>query len=161
MAKRCDEDNSGTTNALDLHLNLQGKSQVNMTFKIHDISDEDNPQDGIYFSNDAVKTFKKVFDFKPESWCDQYGQFPPFDIDELARKVNLSFTSQFVIRFQQHDDGDFGYGSIVPDGFYLDDVKVYEPKLTYATLPFSDGFENSVLGYTLHNNFFQLKKVVM
>ena len=146
MGKLCDDDNNAeVTNALDLHLNLASKTQVEMTFKIEDNFDENHLQDGIYFSNDGGLNFKKVFDFKPELWCNQYGQFPPFDIDQLATKVGLTLTSQFVIRFQQHDDDDFN-GTNGSDGFYIDDVNVYEPILTYATLPFSDNFEAARLG---------------
>jgi Secretion system C-terminal sorting domain len=144
MGKRCDD--GEVTNALDLHLNLAGVSQVEMTFDISDIDDETNPQDGLYFSSDGGATFKKAFDFKPELWCRQYGQFPPFDIDELAAKAGVPLTQNFVIRFQQHDDGDFSGGSVASDGFYIDNVSVYQPTLVYANLPFSDNFEVSKLG---------------
>jgi Secretion system C-terminal sorting domain len=144
MGKRCDD--GFVTNALDLHLNLGNKTQVEMTFKIFDLDDETNPLDGIYFSNDGGTTFKKVFDFLPGSWCDQYGQFPPFDIDQLAAKAGLPFTSQFIIRFQQYDDGDFFNSGTNSDGFYLDEFRVFEPAIAYATLPFSDNFEGSILG---------------
>ena len=55
----------------------------------------------------------------------------------------------FVIRFQQYDDGDFGFGYIGPDGFFLDDVIVYEPALEYfpisANNPFGENFETGQL----------------
>ncbi len=141
MGKRCDD--GIVTNAFDLHLNLAGQTQVEMTFRIYDQSEEDHPQDGLYFSNDGGLTFKKAFDFLPESWCNQYGAFPPLDIDALAAKINLTFTNKFIIRFQQHDDGDFSNNGTGADGIYLDDVSVYVPQLRYATLPFEDNFEGT------------------
>lgn len=134
-----------TTNALDLHLDLSGYDRVEMVFCIADINDETQDEDGLFFSANGGPPFKKVLDFKPGEWCDQYGQFPPIDVAQLARDNELSLTSQFVIRFQQHDDGDFGWGNILPDGFYLDDVKVYVPGLAYHRVaqdgPFCDDFE--------------------
>jgi Secretion system C-terminal sorting domain len=144
MGKRCDDGEA--TNALDLHLNLNGMTQVEMTFWIFDNDDESQPSDGIYFSNDGGESFKKVLDLLPATWCNQYGSFPPLDIDELAAKANLPFTDRFVIRFQQHDDGDFFNSGVAADGFYLDDVEVYVPTITYANLPFTDGFESGSLG---------------
>ncbi|MCB0555766.1 MAG: T9SS type A sorting domain-containing protein [Phaeodactylibacter sp.] len=142
MGKDCDD--GFATNALDLHLNLAGLSQVEMTFWIYDNQDETQADDGLYFSDNGGASFKKVFDFRPADWCDyQYGQFPPLDIDQLAEQHGLELTSTFIIRFQQHDDSDF-YGS--PDGFYLDDVCVYVPELVYAPLPFFDDFETGQLG---------------
>ncbi len=138
-------DGNLATNALDLHLNLAGQTQVEMTFNILDYNDETHPQDGIYFSNDGGATFKKVYNFLPELWNNNYGQPPALDIDKLAADASLTLTDKFIIRFQQYDDADFD-GSYDEDGFLLDDVSVYVPTLTYATLPFTDGFEAATLG---------------
>jgi Secretion system C-terminal sorting domain len=140
MGKDCND--GFATNALDLHLNLSGKTQVAMTFKIQDRNDQTQADDGLYFSDNGGGTFKKVFSFQPTDWCNSYGEFPPFDIDSLAKTNGLSLTSQFVIRFQQHGDNTLPSN----DGFYLDDVNVYVPVLTYASLPFSDDFEVATLG---------------
>lgn len=141
MGKSCDD--GFATNALDLHLNLQGQPKVELSFRIYDYNDETQIDDGIYFSDNGGISFKKVFDFRPSDWCDyQYGILPPLQVHELAAKNGLSLTSQFIIRFQQHDDLDFS-GS--PDGLILDDVHVYVPNLIYASLPFSDGFETGDL----------------
>ncbi|OWY20677.1 T9SS C-terminal target domain-containing protein [Sphingobacteriales bacterium UPWRP_1] len=130
------------SNALDLHLNLAGQTQVAMTFKIGDVADETDYDDAIFFSNNGGLNFERVFVFEPSDWCDQYGQFPPLDIDQLAAQNGLTLTSQFVIRFQQHGEDYLPYY----DGFYLDDVRVYVPDLTYAPLPFTDTFETGAFG---------------
>ena len=141
------DDYSGfTTNALDLHLNLSNQTNVEMTFWIADWYDETDTDDGIYFSDDGGSTFVKVLNFKPSEWCDNtYGQHPPLDVDKLASEAGLNLTSQFVIRFQQRGENDFtGAYFASGDGFYLDNVKVYDPGLTYATLPFEDDFNTGV-----------------
>ncbi|MBL7816114.1 MAG: T9SS type A sorting domain-containing protein [Saprospiraceae bacterium] len=151
MGKSTAGNGAFTTNALDLRLNLAGRTQLEMTFNIKDISDETHVQDGLYLSNNGGSSFVKVFDFKPDLWCDAYGQFPPFDIYQLATKNGLTFNNQFIIRIQQYDNDDFCCGDA--DGFYIDDVKIYIPNLAYATLPFSDDFESGILGSSWARRF--------
>ena len=140
MGKRCDD--GFTTNALDLHLDLSGQSQVELSFQLYNNFDETQLQDGLYFSNDGGVNFTKVYDFDPTAWCIGWAQFPPFDIDKLATANGLTLTSQFVIRIQQHGEDDFVGGSRASeDGFYIDDVVVRVPTTEYATLPFEDNFE--------------------
>jgi Secretion system C-terminal sorting domain len=140
MGKACSD--GFATNALDLLLNLANQPQVAMTFMISDRDDETHADDGIYFSDNGGSTFKKVFSFKPSDWCNQYGQYPPFDIDKLASDNGLTLTPNFIIRFQQHGE------DYLPsyDGFYIDNVNVYVPTQSYATLPFVDDFEVPTLG---------------
>ncbi len=143
MGKDCADGFS--TNALDLHLDLSGGSDYELTFDLQDRSDETQADDGLYFSNDGGITFKKVFDFNPSLWCDDnYGTFPPFDIDALADSVQLGgLSSRFVIRFQQHGS------STLPnnDGFYLDNVSVYESNIIYENIfPFTNNFESGPFG---------------
>ena len=45
-------DGEFTTNALDLHLDLSIHDQVELNFWIKNISDETDPSDGIWFSDD-------------------------------------------------------------------------------------------------------------
>jgi hypothetical protein len=144
MGRRCD--GAFTTNALDLHLDLSTQSNVEMSFWIKDWFDETDADDGIYFSDDAGDSFKKVLDFKPGEWCDNlFGQHPPLDVDKLADNAGLNLTNQFIIRFQQRGEDDFiGGSSVAGDGFVLDDVKVYDPQLVYATLPFEDDFNTGI-----------------
>ena len=152
-------DNTGfTTNALDLYLNLSNQTNVEMTFWIADWYDETDMDDGIYFSDNGGDSFSKVVDFHPDEWCDYlYGQYPPLDIDKLAASAGLTLTNQFVIRFQQRGEDDF-YGSSPTggDGFFLDDVKVYDPGLVYSTLPFEDDFDTGLFKDSWAWNFADL-----
>lgn len=148
------DENAFTTNALDLNLDLSNETEVELTFWIADYYDETHVKDGIYFSDNGGSSFTKVLNFYPEEWCDvTYGQHPPIDVDELAALAGLNLTSQFVIRFQQTGLTDFNGTYDYADGFYIDDVKVYNPGLTYATLPFEDNFNSGSLGNSWAWNF--------
>ena len=110
MGKACD--GTFTTNALDLHLDLLGEPDVEMTFWIADQIDESHVDDGLYFSDDGGNNFMKALDFFPDEWCDGiYGQHPPIDVDGIATELGLELTNQFVIRFQQTGQSDFVGGS--------------------------------------------------
>lgn len=141
MGKWCDDGFSA--NALDLHLDLSGHAdkRVELTFFIKDINEETHNDDGLYFSNDGGVEFVKVFDFKPANWCDQYGQFPPFRIDQLAEVLGLSLTNKFVIRFQQYDNEDF-YVVGGQDGFYIDYICIDTSSLDYVPIPYREDFES-------------------
>ena len=154
MGRRCD--GVFTVNALDLHLNLSNQTDVELTFWIADRYDTTDDDDGIYFSDDGGTTFIKVLNFFPDEWCERYGQHPPIDVDGLAEEEGLSLNDQFVIRFQQRGQYDFSGAVSNQDGFYLDDVHVYDPGLVYYDLsqgPFSDDFENPVFGSSWAWNF--------
>ena len=139
-----------TTNALDLHLNLSGISQAELSLSVYDFTDENHPEDGIFFSDDGGVTFTKVFDFYPAEWCNElFGGFPPLDLDRLAQENGLSLTDRFVIRFQQHDNADYRYSGD-EDGIRIDNVSVRETDTEYVTLPFSDNFDNNEFGPMWH-----------
>ena len=114
-------DRSWTTNAADLHLNLAGETDVELSFWVRDFYDETEAFDGIFFSDDGGATFIRVFSFETSLWKDDaWGQFPPIDVDELAAQYGLNLTSQFIIRFQQYGYGDFNLTSW-EDGLLIDE----------------------------------------
>ncbi|MEL6674242.1 MAG: T9SS type A sorting domain-containing protein [Bacteroidota bacterium] len=140
MGKRSSD--GPTSNAFQLHLDLSGLYSVEMTLWIKDYYDETNIDDGIYFSDNGGASFVKVYDLDPGTWCNnQYGNYPPFRIGEMARRAGLSLTDQFIIRFQQRGDQNSNN-----DGLYLDYVQVYVPEVSFADLPFVEDFETGVLG---------------
>jgi hypothetical protein len=140
FAKRCDD--GFATNALDLHLNLVGASGVKLTFDLKSWDDEKHPEDGVFFSNDGGNTFKKVFNFAFDllpafQWQVNFPQ-NGLNVDALAAANGLAFTKNFVIRFQQHDDGDLGNGgSVGADGLILDNINLT------ATTPTTAVFEKN------------------
>ncbi|NUO80165.1 T9SS type A sorting domain-containing protein [candidate division KSB1 bacterium] len=142
-----ENDGNTTLNHLDLHLNLSGYTQVEFSFWIRDHFDDSDPDDSMWFSDDGGANFTKIQEFNPSEWDDEWGQFPTFDLDRLAAKFSLRLTSQFVIRFQQSGVTDFsGDYSYSKDGIFLDDVMVISRPITYAALPFEEGFATATLG---------------
>lgn len=141
-----------TTNALDLYVNLEMQEQATLSFSILDHYDETHEQDGLFFSNDGGLHFTKVYDFDPANWDNQrLGRIHPLNIKKLAEAKGIALTKDFVIRFQQYDDDDFEGTRTISDGFYLDNIIIKNPEVTYATLPFLEEFENDSL-----DSFWQL-----
>ena len=160
MGRECDGEFS--VNALDLHLNLEGEDNVELSFLIADSYDNTDSDDGIYFSDNGGAGFKKVLDFYPEEWCNNaLSEHPPLDVDKLAKAAGLNLTSQFIIRFQQRGEDDFGGNAETnEDGFFLDNINVYDPNLVYSTLPFEDDFENGLFNPSWAWNFADLTSSV-
>ncbi|MCB0303873.1 MAG: T9SS type A sorting domain-containing protein [Calditrichaeota bacterium] len=148
MSRR--SDGNTTTNAIDLHLDLSGVADVDLQYWIRDFYNEDHEEDGIFFSDDGGNSFKKVFDFLPTTWNDNFwGKLPPLDVDRRAFREGLALTSNFVIRFQQRGIGDLNtlYDE---DGLILDLIQVQDPEILYVPVlpaqPFTDGFETGQFG---------------
>lgn len=140
-------DRSYATNALDLYIDLQQAENPTLSFRIYDNYDETDPQDGIFFSDNGGKDFKKVYHFDGDRWGDKaFGGCYALNIKQLAAAQRLNLTSTFVIRFQQHDDDDFEGTRTISDGIYLDDIRVSEPEISYLrALPLVEGFETDAL----------------
>ena len=139
-------DGESTTNALDLSLDLSGRTQVELRYWLRDFFDETQTEEGLYFSDDGGENFVQVipFDFGMES-DNVYMSPPPIDVDALAAFNELELTSTFVIRFVQTGTGNFSTSGN-EDGFLIDDVSVTVPAIEYATLPLNDGFESGTFG---------------
>lgn len=136
-----------TTNALDLYIQLADHPHAALSFRYMDHFDETHEQDGVFFSDDNGKSFKKVFSFDGDQWTDkEFGAFTSLSISQLARAQGIRLTDTFVIRFQQHDNDDFIGTRTISDGIYLDDITITEPQPTYASVPFHEDFEKDTLG---------------
>ena len=140
-------DGNLTSNAVDLHLDLAGESDVKLAFRMLDRNDETHVYDGLYFSDDGGTSFSKVLDFRGSSWADAWGMLPPLDVDALAASVGLSLSSTFVVRFQQYDNSTVNRGTCCDDidGLILDNVQVYSRPVEYVSIPFEDDFEEDGL----------------
>jgi hypothetical protein len=138
LGRTCDRGDQFTTAALDLHLDLSQETDVEMSFWIAGNYEETQADEGLFFSDDGGKSFQKALDFKPGQWCNNtWGQYPPIDVDEIANKIGLTLTDQFIVRFQQRGQEGFYFDG---DGIYLDDIAVYVPTREYADIPFEDDF---------------------
>jgi hypothetical protein len=116
-----DVSTSGTYNLNEawLHLDLSGKTNVDLSFWWKEFYDETHTQDGVYFSDDGGASFVKVYNLTDGSTT--YTQIQ-LDIDQLARANRLSLTNTFVVKFQQYDNY-----PITTDGFAFDDISVTSP----------------------------------
>lgn len=146
MGKACAD--GYTVNTVDLRVNLLNAPNAMLSFWIRDYYEETHIDDAIYFSDNGGSSFKKVFSFDPQEWCNQFGQLPPIPIEKLAQKNGLNLTDQFIIRFQQG-----GEQATNTDGIYLDDIWVYVPEVEYASLPYSEDFETGAFSSNMAWSF--------
>ncbi len=117
-----DNDNNINTNEAWLHMDLSGETSLNLEFWWKDEFDDDNPEDGIYVSDDDGATFKKIHDIVPQSFSELYTHVV-LNLDSLVADTGLTLTSTFIIKFQQRDEDDLTGPN--RDGLYFDDIFVY------------------------------------
>lgn len=91
-----------------------------LKFQFKDFGDLNDPEDGIYFSDDRGVTFVKIFDLKPESWTDNVWHEIDLDLQSLAAFQNKKLSADSVIMFQQR-----GYKCVPSGGFVFDEVELY------------------------------------
>ncbi|MEJ2719894.1 MAG: PKD domain-containing protein, partial [bacterium] len=115
-----------------LHLNLAGKTDVELDFWWKDFGDETHTQDGVYFSSNGGSSFVKVYNLPGGSYSNNVWNNFTLDVDQLAASAGLSLTSTFVIKFQQYDNY-----PIATDGFAFDDITVTEATLQPPVAAFS------------------------
>ncbi len=109
-------DNNFSTNEARLGLNLATVSGATLSFWWKEFNDEDNAEDGIYFSSNGGASFTQVYSLQsaPSAWTKV-----DLDMNALATANGLTLTSNFVVKFQQRDNY-----SISTDGFAFDDISV-------------------------------------
>ncbi len=127
-----DTDGNGyNLNEATLGLKLGGiTGGVNLIFSWKEFGDEDDPEDGVFFSDDAGQNYVKVHDLVGTS--QSYTQIP-LSLSALAASNGLTLTDSFVVKFQQYDNF-----NIPTDGFAFDDVAVILPNCTVGA-PCNDG----------------------
>ena len=135
-------DGADGVNAVDLHLNLAGKQNIELDFSsVAYLEFSRQPEDAIFFSDNGGRSFKRAMLWNIFSGLFLYwAKFPPIDVDRIAKDLSLALTDSFVIRFQTRSG---------PRA--LDGIRVYEPDLQYVNqYPFFDGFESGKLGNMWH-----------
>ncbi len=139
-------DGNLTTSALDLYLNLEGLTEVELRFFLRSFFDATEEEEGLYFSDDGGLNFVQVYNFNQgEEAQNVYLSSPRIDVDALAEANGLNLSSTFIIRFQQIGSGNFNTSGD-EDGFIIDDISVFVPEIEYTSIPFSDGFEDGNIG---------------
>jgi len=142
------------TNQADLHLDLANSTNVRFSFWWTHWDDEAEVQDGLFISDDGGTTYTKVHDFPGSNVTLNYEHYD-FDLDSINAIHGLSFTSTYIIRFQQYDNFYFAGGN---DGHLVDDVSVYQTCLPESlTVVACDSFISPSGAYTwftsgIHND---------
>ena len=108
-------------NQADLHLNTAGASALRLQFWWAEWNDETEAQDGIYLSDNGGATFTKILDLNGASYTDLTWTHFNMSLDSVNALYGLSFTSNYIVRFQQYDNYYFAGGN---DGFLFDEVEV-------------------------------------
>ena len=110
------------TNQCNLHLNLAGESNVRLSFWWAEWNDESEVQDGVYVSDDNGANYVKVLDLPGAAYTDLVYTHFDMSLDSINAVHGLTFSSQYIVRFQQYDNYYFAGGN---DGHLYDDVSVY------------------------------------
>ncbi|MBT3168227.1 MAG: T9SS type A sorting domain-containing protein [Candidatus Cloacimonetes bacterium] len=120
------------TNEARLHLNLSEAENVYLRFYWQEFYDELHNEDGIFLSDDNGENFVKVFsliNYIP-GW-----QTETLDLDSLVTFHGLEYNDNFIIKFQQQDDG-----PINNDGITFDDIKVYSSRSSTEDISLSSNY---------------------
>ncbi len=132
--------NSINTNEAQLRLDLSGQQQVELRFWWKEFSDENHPEDGVFFSDDGGANFTKVHDLV--GGTSTYTEVA-LDVDSLASANGLSLSSTFVVKLQQRDNF-----TMTSDGFAFDDLSVTPSTSTGGCAPiYSNDFESGAGGW--------------
>ncbi|RME43485.1 MAG: peptidase M4 family protein, partial [Chloroflexi bacterium] len=109
-------DATSSTAALILTIDLAGQPDVNLDFWWREFVDENDPQDGVFISDDNGATWHQVLSFNdgPATY-----QHEVIDLDAEAAANSLTLNDHFQIKFQFYDDS-----PIPSDGYAIDEVRV-------------------------------------
>jgi len=120
-----------------LHLNLTNEDRVKLSFKWKDLGDENDTEDGVFLSQDGGVNFVKVYDLCTN--IHNVWNTVVLDLDALCDTSSLTYTSDFVIKFQQKDN------QIIPnDGLAFDNIYVYSAYKDISSGNYATGFENGL-----------------
>lgn len=87
-----------------------------------DSNDDDGALDAVFLSDDGGATWLCPFNLPFSTAVDNQWNFLQLNISTFAQANAMSFTNQFIVRFQASDDFDVYTGI---DGFGIDDVAMY------------------------------------
>jgi subtilisin family serine protease len=101
--------------SVTVSLDLTGQSDVGLRFDQKEFADEDNPEDGVFVSDDGV-TWVEALSLagSPPAYVTRYVQ-----LDEVVAGAGLSYGPDFRVRFQWKDNF-----SIPTDGFAFDNIEI-------------------------------------
>ena len=113
------DDTTYSAAAAILTIDLSGQTAVELNFQWREFVDEDDPEDGVFISNDDGANWYQVYSFNGvhDSWMQAI-----IDIDSKAAQNSLVLNDHFQIKFQFYDNY-----AIPSDGYAIDNVTVKTP----------------------------------
>ena len=102
--------------AIILTIDLSGRSEVDLDFWWREFSDENDPADGVFISDDNGASWYQALSFNNGP---SYYRNDVVDIDAAAAANGLTLNDHFQIKFQFYDNY-----SIPADGYAIDEVRI-------------------------------------
>ncbi|MCI0395891.1 MAG: DUF11 domain-containing protein [Chloroflexi bacterium] len=111
---------SGTTRQAGIMVaDMTGATEVALSFWVRGHGDEDDPEDGIFISDDGGLTYANIYD--PVG-----GTFPyenvNLDLSAAVAAAGMNFNSTFLIKFQSQDNLPIAPPPTTSDGYSYDDI---------------------------------------
>lgn len=96
-------------------VDLAGQSDANLSFWIFEHIDENDPEDGVFISDDNGISWAQILSLNgfPSTY-----QYVSLDLGEAAFSVGMSLVDGFRIKFQSRDNTSTTAG----DGYSFDDI---------------------------------------
>jgi hypothetical protein len=138
--------NPDTIQAALLAVDLGSVSQVVLDFWVDEHGDENNPEDGVFISDDGGQSWALIHNLQnsPAAYTHII-----IDLDAAVATAGMSLVDGFLIKFQSLDDF-----AITTDGYSFDDIQIFEPviepdiNITQGTLAGSQ-YADEVMTQTL------------
>lgn len=127
----CNGCGGSTLQAAIVTADLAGESHPQLRFWVHEHGDENNPEDGVFISDDSGVTYFPIVSLNnfPSTYVNV-----SVDLEDAATGAGMNLVNGFLIKFQSMDNF-----SIPTDGYSFDDICLLAPEV------FMDGFESGDL----------------
>jgi hypothetical protein len=114
----CDGCGGETLQSATMVIDLAGESNVELDFWVHEHGDENNPEDGVFISDDGGGTWAQIVSLNgfPSNY-----ENVVLDLAAATSGAGMNLVDGFQIRFQSLDNF-----SIPTDGYSFDDICVQE-----------------------------------
>ncbi len=118
--------------ALTVDLSQQSDSAVNLEFWWREFNDENDPDDGVFISDDYGGSWSRVLSFNNGT---QAYTHELISLSTMRSAYGLDFNEHFQIKFQFYDNYE-----IATDGYAIDEVELWV--ITPTPTPTPEGYES-------------------
>ncbi|MCL4869101.1 MAG: DUF11 domain-containing protein [Anaerolineae bacterium] len=99
---------------------LTGATDVALSFWIRGHADEDDPEDGVFISDDGGLTYVRIYNPPADIWFPY--QSVILNLSDAVTAAGMDFTSSFLIKFQSKDNYAIALPPFTSDGYSYDDI---------------------------------------